>query len=258
MNPPTNLSLLLLTKNESERVRHNLDWIRDCPSINEIIVVDDFSTDDTVKTIKNIKFPPTLKLKIFTHHLGANFSAQRQFALSKATNKWIFWIDADEIPDTKLINFLNHFDPTSTQPYSFIRQDTFYGYQLKHGENGHSRIVRLFHHTCGHFVGQVHEVWQDDCEAINTGFILHHQPHANLKSLFEKINFYTDIRARELYQQKTKTNLFQIVFFPLAKFFQNYLFKLGFLDGTPGIIMAIAMSFHSFLVRAKLWHLYQK
>lgn len=258
MNQPINLSLLLLTKNESQRVKHNLDWVKDCPAINEIIVVDDFSTDDTVKIIKDLQLPPTTKLKILSHHLNANFSAQRQFALGKCTNKWVFWIDADEIPDSKLINFLNHFSPTSTQPYSFIRQDTFYGYQLKHGENGYSRIIRIFHKPCGHFVGQVHEIWCDDSEAINTSYILHHQPHPNLNSLLEKINFYTDIRAEELYQQKIHTSLFQIIFYPIGKFNQNYFIRLGFLDGTPGIIMAISMSFHSFLVRAKLWHLYQK
>jgi hypothetical protein len=73
----------------------------------------------------------------------------------------------------------------------------------------------------------------------------------------EKINFYSDIRAHELFQQKIHTNLFQIVFYPLGKFLYNYIVRLGFLDSTPGIIMALSMSFHSFLVRAKLWHLWQ-
>jgi len=55
-----------------------------------------------------------------------------------------------------------------------------------------------------------------------------------------------------------KSSFFRIIANPLGKFFQNYLGRLGFLDGMPGIIVALMMSFHSFLARAKLYMLYKK
>ena len=61
-----------------------------------------------------------------------------------------------------------------------------------------------------------------------------------------------------MYQQNETTNMFEIIFYPIGKFLQNYFFRLGFLDGTPGIIMALCMSFHVFLNKAKLWHLYRQ
>ena len=116
-------------------------------------------------------------------------------------------------------------------------------------------FLRFFNKKYGCFTGAVHEIWQSPKEIENKKIHIHHYPHQSLKSFIKKINFYSDIRAQELYDQNQKSSLFQIFFYPLGKFIQNYFFKLGFLDSTPGIIMALGMSFHSFLVRAKLWHL---
>ncbi|MFN4212849.1 MAG: hypothetical protein ACK4FL_02720, partial [Microgenomates group bacterium] len=47
--------------------------------------------------------------------------------------------------------------------------------------------------------------------------------------------------------------IFEIIFYPLGKFILNYFIYLGFLDGPAGFAYAFLMSFHSFLVRAKLY-----
>ena len=73
-----------------------------------------------------------------------------------------------------------------------------------------------------------------------------------------EINYYTDLRAQELLNNGVKVKIYHIVLYPIAKFILNYIFKLGFLDGLEGLIFAILMSFHSFLVRAKLWILLRK
>ena len=83
---------------------------------------------------------------------------------------------------------------------------------------------------------------------------------SEMKSLIDfiaDVNNYSTIRAKELYRSGKKANIFQILFIPFAKFKINYIFKFGFLDGVPGFIYAFMMTFHSFLVRAKLYQ-YQK
>ena len=62
--------------------------------------------------------------------------------------------------------------------------------------------------------------------------------------------------AQEFYEQGKRVT-FQEWLKPPAKFIQNYFFRLGFLDGTAGFVQAILMSFHSFLVRAKLFMLWK-
>ena len=251
------ISLLLITHNEEENIKKNFDWLDKCPEINEIVIVDNNSTDNTQKILKSLETKER-KIEILNRGLENNFSTQRNFGLSKTSNNWILWLDADEKPNRQLINFLNNFNFKTNKAFSFKRNDTFLGHELKHGETANNIFIRLFNKNFGKFTGKVHEFWDTNQPIIKTNLIINHYPSQTLNQFLKKINFYTDLRAQELFEAKVKVNLFQIIFYPLAKFVQNYIFRLGFLDSTPGIIIALSMSFHSFLVRAKLWHLSQK
>ncbi len=250
------ISLTILTKNEQENINKNFDWLKNIKTIDEIIVVDDSSTDKTIDILKT-KIGKHQKLKTYLRKLDNDFSSQRQFSISKSTNNWILWLDADEIPSPPIIKFLTNFSPTNhTHAYSFSRQELFCGHQLNYGQSK-QKIIRLFNKDKGNFIGKVHEVWSTN-QSEDTNLTFFHQSNQNITQILEKINFYTDIRANELFQSKISTNIFQIISYPIAKFFQNYIFKFGFLDGIPGIVLSLFMSFHSFLVRAKLWHLYKQ
>ncbi len=248
------ISILLLSHNEEKNLQKYWTWIDRCKRINEIIVIDDNSDDSTQQILKNLE-TSKVKVKIFERELNNNFSDQRNFGITKCTNNWILWLDADEKPSGSLIRFLNHIDNLEYKNYAFKRHDIFIGNELKHGENANQYFLRFFNKKYGRFTGAVHEVWQSPKEISYKKFHIHHYPHTSLKSFIKKLNFYSDIRAQELFDQNQSSNLFEIIFYPMGKFIQDYFFKLGFLDSTPGIIMALGMSFHSFLVRAKLWHL---
>jgi len=63
-------------------------------------------------------------------------------------------------------------------------------------------------------------------------------------------------RIDELHKQGKKTTIFEIITFPLFKFIFSYFLKFGFLDGPAGFVYSFFMSFHSFLVRIKLYQKY--
>ena len=250
----SNISILLITRNEEGNIQKYWTWLDRCKTINEIILVDDNSTDKTVELVKKLE-NNRIKVKVFNRGLDNNFSQQRNFGINKTTNDWILWLDADEKPNKNLIRFLNHIDNLEYYNYAFKRHDVFLGHELNHGETAHQYFLRFFNKKHGRFAGAVHEVWQTPEEVKRKSVHIHHYPHQTLKSFIQKLNFYSDIRAQELYDQNVKSNIFQIIFYPLGKFLQDYFLKLGILDSTPGIIIALGMSFHTFLVRAKLWHL---
>lgn len=252
-----NISLILIVKNEEKNLEKNLIWINKCQSIKEMVVINDYSKDKTIETIKKT-IPNNIPLKIINRELNTDFASQRNFAISKTKYDWILSLDADEKPSNKLINFLSYIDNHRYKNYSFKRQDIFLKHKLNYGETSNLDFIRLFNKNHGKFIGKVHEVWSSNKPTKKTTFIIKHYSHDSLNSIIQKVNFYSTIRAKELFDQKIKTNIFQIIFFPIGKFIQNYIFRLGFLDGTPGIIMALSMSFHVFLSKAKLWHLYQK
>jgi len=252
-----NISILLLTKNESANIQKHFNWLINCLVINEIIAIDDNSTDSTIDALKALE-SKHLKVKIYKHSLDNDFAAQRNWGIEKTTNNWVLWLDADETPSPELQLFLNHFTFNKMLVYAFKRDDIFLGKHLKYGETAYIHFTRLFNKNRGKFYRPVHEVWRTSQPTSYKEFSILHYSHNSLRSFLEKINFYSDIRAQELFKNNIQTNLFEIIFYPFGKFIQNYIFKFGFLDSTPGIIMALSMSLHSFLVRAKLWHLYQK
>lgn len=251
------ISLLLLTKNEQDNLKKWGRWIHDLKHLSEIVIVDDESTDDTLKILKSFA-TPSLFINIYNRKLDNNFSAQRNFGLSKCKNDWVLFLDADEIPAPKTISYLNNLSPLNGHNYSFKRNIIYFNKTISHGQCLQDKPIKLFNKNEGKFIGPVHEVWQSSATTIYTQQIIHHYSIKNLSSFLEKINLYSAIRAKQLFDQKKKTNLYEIIFYPKLKFIDLYFLKLGFLDGIAGLILSLSLSFNSFLVRSKLWHLSQK
>lgn len=244
------ISAVILTKNEEKRIKQSLESLSWC---GEIIVVDDYSNDKTKEICE--KFGA----RVYQRALNGDFSGQRNFGLFKAKGDWILFVDADEVVSSQLrqeiesktvnINGINGF--------FFKRIDYFFGRWLKHGETAFVRLLRLARRGSGQWRGKVHETWQIKGEVGCLDNPLIHKRNLTIDEFLIRINFYSSLRAKELYLQKVKTNWFYIVSYPLGKFIQNYFFRLGFLDGKEGLTMTVMMSFHSFLVRAKLFLLWK-
>ncbi len=250
----TNLSLLLLTHNNLIDVNKNFGWVKDCPIINQVVVVDD-NSDPEIKTDLQKFFGN--KLTFLSHPLSS-FSDQRKRGVDLAKNDWILWIDADEQPTPKLIVYLKNFKPREQEySYSFPRTEYFLGQVLTHGQLDNTQLVRLFHRKHGQFINAVHEIWQPTSSPTFLNLPILHHSNPTINSLLHKINFYSSLRAAELNKQGVKGYAINAAIWPLGKFLYDYVLRRGFQDGLPGLIFATLMSFHSFLVRSKLWHLQQ-
>lgn len=263
------LSAVILTKNEEKNIERCLKSLDFC---DEIIIIDDYSTDNTKNQISKIKNLPAgrqgqndkLNVKIFQRELNKDFAEQRNFGLSKATNDWVLFIDADEEVSEQLkkeIVSLLHGSIVKEKAFNIKRRDYFWNQELKFGEVKKVRnlgIVRLVKKNSGQWMGTVHEVFYTANHIGQFNGYLNHYPHPTLKEFINDINHYSDIRAEELLDRETKTNVLEIILFPFGKFIFNYFFNLGFLDGPAGFTYAFMMSFHSFLVRAKLYQLTNK
>lgn len=245
------ISSIVLTHNEEKNIVDCLESLSFC---SEIIVVDDKSYDRTLEIAKS------MGAKTFIHDLNNNFSQQRNFALSRAKSNWVLFLDADERISPKLKGEILEFikNPKDYTGAHMPRSDFMWGRKLRHGETGNLKFLRLAKKNAGKWVGSVHEEWIVQGPKITFVESIIHYPHQNIAEFLKEINRYTDIRAKELYEKKIFPKWYQIIGYPLFKFIQNFIIRLGFLDGIAGLIMAIMMSFHSFLVRGKLWLLWQK
>lgn len=249
------VSAVILTKNEEKNIVDCIDSLKWC---DEIILVDDNSEDRTIELAEKAGF------KVFKRLLSNDFSEQRNYGLLKAKNDWVLFVDADERVSKALASeIIGSLRQERAGFYSFDgfyikRRDYMWGKELKHGETGNIKLLRLAKKGKGKWRGRVHERWEINGKIGDLKNPIMHYPHQTIKEFLKEINFYTDLRAEELYNQKVKSNWFYIVFYTKAKFFQNYFIKLGILDGIEGFILALLMSFHSFLVRGKLWLLWHK
>ncbi|KKR68398.1 MAG: Glycosyl transferase family 2 [Microgenomates group bacterium GW2011_GWA2_40_6] len=251
----SNISLLLITKNESENLKRWKDWLPKLKKVDELVVVDDNSTDDTKKIVNNFQ-SEKLKINLFNRGMEGDFSAQRNFAISKAKNDWVLFVDADEEPSDKLIKFLNIEELNPNICFAFKRNLIYIDQVVTHGQAQNDYPIRFFTKDSGKYINSIHEIWETDNCVVKINKPLYHYSAPNLKIFISKLNLYSTLRAQELFQKHASVNLFQIVFYPLAKFLQTYIWHLGFLDAIPGIIICTSLSFYSFLVRSKLWRLY--
>lgn len=252
-----NISILLLTKNEQENLKQWGGWIHKLTNINEIVVIDDESTDNTINILKSLA-TKKLSINIFKRKLENDFAKQRNFGLTKCKNNWVFSIDADETLTDTAIEYINKLDVAKGQNYAFKRNIIYLGHTISHGQCIDDSPIKLFNKNEGKFVNPVHEIWESESITTDTYEAINHYSIKSLSLFLEKINQYSSIRAQELFDQGHKPHLWEIILYPKLKFIDLYILKFGFLDGTTGIILSLAMAFNSFLVRSKLWHLSQK
>ena len=247
------ISAVILAKNEEKNIADCIKGLRWC---DEILIVDDKSTDKTVDVAKKNG------ARVIMHSLENDFSRQRNYGLLEAKEQWVFFVDADErISESLAFEITNRIKESPIKNYDgfFIRRiDNMWGKKLLHGETGNIKLVRLVKKDSGKWEGQVHEIWKTKKTLGELKNPIFHYPHQTVNEFLKELNFYTDIRAKELYKKGIRVHWWFVIMYPKAKFFFNYILKMGFLDGIPGFVFAILMSFHSFLVRGKLWMLWQK
>lgn len=244
------LTGIVIAKNEEENIKECLESISFC---DELLVIDDCSVDKTVLCAKNAG------AKVYKRKMEMGYADQRNFALNKASNDWVLFVDADERVSESLkneiIRVVNGNDKISG--FYVKRQDVFFGRKMKYGEFGNTKLLRLGKKTAGKWVRAVHEVWEINGKIEELENPLNHESRKDLHALLDKINIYTNLHAQSNYDEGKRSNRLKIIYFPLLKFISNYFLKLGFLDGAQGMVTTLLMSFHSYLSWSKLW-LYQK
>jgi glycosyltransferase involved in cell wall biosynthesis len=239
------VTAVVLTHNNEARIEDTLKGLSWC---SEIIVVDDESEDKTKEIASKAG------ATVLTHSLHGNFAAQRNIGLEAATNEWVLFVDSDECVSPKLAHEIQKVASTSKEVgYYLKRQDYLYGKPLKFGETASVQLLRLGKKGSGMWIRPVHEVWNIPGEHPVLPVPLDHYPHPNITEFLDDINFYSTMNAKEFIRTNRRVTWFEIIFFPLGKFIQNYIIRLGFRDKMPGLLMALFMSFHSFLTRGKVY-----
>ena len=178
-----------------------------------------------------------------------DFAAARNVELAKAKTDWVLFLDYDETMSKELeheITSILNLESNIYSAYSVPRLDTFLGRELHHGEPGNTRLIRLAKKDFGLWERPVHEVWVGTGKVGTLQNPLLHHSHESINSFLDKINKYSELEADYRYSQGIRSSLWKITVYQSPSL-NGTTRPSWLLDGVPGIIMAIMMSFHSYL-----------
>jgi len=238
------LTAVLITKNAASLLDECLASLGFCA---EILVVDSGSDDATAG--------------IAAQH-GARviqsdwrgFGPQKQFAVEQASNDWVLCIDADErVSEPLHASIVAELSAPRCAAYRFARCNRFMGRYLRHGEGYPDWSLRLFDRRAAR--------WSDDAvheKVIAGGKIgtLHgdllHESAESLETYLAKQNRYSTLAAEQALAVGKRATVLHLLLSPLLRFIKFYFFRLGLLDGLPGLVHILVGCGASFAKYAKM------
>ncbi len=245
----SNITPLILTYNEAPNLRRTLAqlaWAR------EILVVDSFSTDETLEILKSFPQVRVVQRKFDNH------SAQWNFGVAQCTTDWVLALDADYVLTPELVAELQSFQPTpAVNAYSARFSYCIAGRRLRgtlypphpvlfrknsarYEQDGHTQQLRVTGPTAWLQGSILHDdrkplsqwLWAQDRYAALEVEKLLAKPIAELR-------FQDRLRRR-------------IVIAPGLVFFYTLFFKGLILDGWPGWFYVLQRTYAELLLSLRL------
>ena len=248
--PKKPLSAVIITLNAAGQLR---DCLESVAFADEILVVDAGSSDGTLAIAKGCG-----ARVISQEWLG--FGRQKQFAVEQAAHDWVLCLDADErVGDVLKQAIGNALGEPRFGAYRMARCNRFLGRYLRHGEGYPDWSLRLFDRRRARWSDDVvHEkvLCQGDVGTLEGDLL--HESCETLESYLAKQNRYTSLQAEELFRRGKRAHVGHLLVSPVLRFVKFYLFRLGFLDGVPGLVHILIGCFNSFAKYAKLMALAQE
>lgn len=227
--PP--ISATIITHNESKEIARA---IRSLACADEVVVVDSGSTDGTQQLARE------LGASVFENS-WPGFAAQKEFAAARARHDWILSLDADEELDEDAQASVRRWKSTepSAAGYRFARRAFYLGRWILHSGWYPDYKLRLYDRRRGNWEGEfVHEsVAVAGPVETMAGEILHYTCDS-LQEHRERIEFYTDLAAQEMFAQGRRVGGLRRLLTPPWIFFATYFLRMGVLDGFQGFHIA--------------------
>ena len=272
------VSAIIAVRNEAQNLPRCLESLRD---FGQVYVVDSQSTDNTVEIARSHR------AQVVQFHYRGGWPKKRQWAIDSLplAHDWILLLDADESLTPELVSEIRDAiqDPRYNG-YHIALHIYFLGRQLRHS-GATFRKLSLFRRGKGHYECrlreqdvsmadmEVHEHVVVEGRTANLKAPLLHHNVSSLSHYIRKHDAYSnweakvwlngnadELRASLSGTQAQRRRWLRRKFFTwpgssLAFFLFKYVFRLGFLDGIPGLIYCCFQGIQFFHIKAKIYEL---
>lgn len=248
------ISIAIITHNEEKNIVRCLSSVYNW--VDEIIVVDGQSSDNTVKLIK--EFDQKKIISIFYENNPPNFIINKQKAIDRCSGAWILELDADEILSKELKEEILTIVGSSNPPiaYRIPRLNYFLGSPLKKGGQYPDYTIRLYKNGTVRFPCKtIHDQVIVIDPKATIGTIHHpiiHYPYPDFETYLRKWIQYATFEANILIQQEIKPSFWNMkkYFFVLPTwwFFKTHIRHKGFQDGFPGFVFSLFSSMRYWVI----------
>ena len=246
------ISAVIVTLNEERNIDRCLSSLKDI--VDEIVVLDSFSTDNTENICRKHEV-------VFLKKEWRGYSESKNYANARVRYDYILSLDGDEALSEELrASILELKNNHPADAYYINRRTNYCGKWIKHCGWYPDKKLRLWNRSKGNWQGILHEkiVMSPGISSKDlSGDILHYSFHSIGDHLITANNF-SQIAAREAYNEGKKINLvIHLMLNPLFTFLRKYILQLGFLDGYYGYIICRISAFANFLKYSKVREMYK-
>ncbi len=239
------LSVSIISFNEENNIERCLESVKDIAS--EIVVVDSHSQDRTREIAKQYG------AKVFEEDWKGHVE-QKNSALLKCSEEWVLALDCDEaVSDTLKHSIINALKNPIFDGYEINRKTFYLDRWIEHAWYPDWKL-RLVKREKARWIGtDPHDKLVVDGKTSRLIGDLYHYSYKDITDHFKRVVTYAVISADAYVKEGRKSSVLNIFFNPIYGFIKHYLFKGGFLDGIPGLIISVSNFFYTFLKYALIW-----
>lgn len=242
------ISVVIIAKNETQNIG---DCIMSAKLVSNDIIVADSGSEDGTQTL-------VLKYGARLHETTwKGYGQTRNEAVALTINQWILALDADERISPELATAIKGcvLDDNKIL-FGFKRKSFLARKKIRFGEWGRDRVYRLYNKDQANWDAQlVHEniTGNGIAKKLIPGELLHYTMK-DMEEYQAKTILYANLSAKKYADHGKKATWIKRYISPVFSFIQNYIFRLGFLDGKEGWIIAYTSAKYVFL-KYKFLHL---
>jgi glycosyltransferase involved in cell wall biosynthesis len=241
------LTLVVIAVDEEDRLGRCLESV---PCAVEKVVLDSGSTDGTRRVAEACGAR-------FVRADWPGHVAQKNRALSLASQPWVLSLDADEWLEPEAAEAVARVvadPPAGVDGFRFARCNHWLGTPIRHGRWYPDRKLRLVRRGRGRWVGDdPHDQLVVDGEVADLPGDIGHIPYRDMAEHLRTIDRYTAISARSLAARGVRARRRDLLLRPPLRFVDAYLLRAGFLDGGPGLALAGLGAAYTGLKWGRLW-----